>query len=97
MRISKVCRALSLILVIALQYELALAQEDRFDAGVAANERGHFATALRAWLPMAEEGVAEAQNNVGHMYERGWAWHKTMRWRCNGTGAQRIKTSQKLS
>ena len=71
MRISKVCRILSLIFVIVLQYELALAQDDRFDAGVAANERGHFATALRAWLPMAEEGVAEAQNNVGHMYERG--------------------------
>ena len=71
MRISKVCRTLSLILVIVLQYELALAQEDRFDAGVAANERGHFATALRAWLPMAEEGVAEAQNNVGNMYEKG--------------------------
>ena len=71
MRISKVFRTLSLIFVIVLQYELALAQEDRFDAGVAANERGHFATALRAWLPMAEKGVAEAQNNVGHMYERG--------------------------
>ncbi len=71
MSISMVYRTLSLILVIVLQYKLALAQEDRFDAGVAANERGHFATALRAWLPMAEEGVAEAQNNVGHMYEKG--------------------------
>ena len=55
----------------ALSQSTILAQEDRFDAGVAATERGHFATALRAWLPLAEEGVAEAQNNVGHMYEKG--------------------------
>ncbi len=55
----------------ALNPVITLAQADRFDAGVAANERGHYATALRAWLPMAEEGVAEAQNNVGHMYEKG--------------------------
>lgn len=55
----------------ALNPAITLAQADRFDAGVAANERGHYATALRAWLPMAEEGVAEAQNNVGHMYEKG--------------------------
>ena len=55
----------------ALHPITTLAQADRFDAGVSANERGHHATALRAWLPMAEEGVAEAQNNVGHMYEKG--------------------------
>lgn len=55
----------------ALNPATTLAQADRFDAGVSANERGHYATALRAWLPMAEEGVAEAQNNVGHMYEKG--------------------------
>lgn len=48
-----------------------VAQDDRFQAGVAAEARGHFATALRAWLPLAEEGIPEAQNNVGHMYERG--------------------------
>ena len=59
--------ALTFAIYCVLSQSTVLAQEDRFDAGVAANERGHFATALRAWLPLAEEGVAEAQNNVGHM------------------------------
>jgi TPR repeat protein len=48
------------------------AQEDAaFDAGVAAMARGHYATAIRAWLPLAEAGLAQAQNNLGHMYEEG--------------------------
>ena len=51
---------------------LLASQEDRFSAGLAAKERGHYATALRSWLPMAEAGNAEAQNNVGHMYEEGF-------------------------
>ena len=48
-----------------------LAQQDRFESGLASKDRGHYATALRAWLPMAESGNAEAQNNVGYMYEEG--------------------------
>jgi len=50
---------------------IALAQQDRFESGLASKDRGHYATALRAWLPMAESGNAEAQNNVGYMYEEG--------------------------
>ena len=49
----------------------ALAQEDRFESGLAAKERGHFATAIKAWLPIAEAGNPEAQNNLGFMYEDG--------------------------
>ena len=50
----------------------ALAQgELTFDAGLAAKDRGHFATAIRSWLPLAEAGSAEAQNNIGHMFEEG--------------------------
>ena len=48
-----------------------LAQQDRFESGLASKDRGYYATALRAWLPMAEAGNAEAQNNVGYMYEEG--------------------------
>ena len=50
---------------------VVLAQQDRFESGLASKDRGHYATALRAWLPMAEAGNAEAQNNVGYMYEEG--------------------------
>lgn len=54
-----------------LSLPLAAQDELSFDAGLAAMERGHFATAIRAWLPLAESGSAEAQNNLGHMYEEG--------------------------
>ena len=47
------------------------AQQDRFESGLASKDRGHYATAIRAWLPMAEAGNPEAQNNVGYMYEEG--------------------------
>jgi TPR repeat protein len=53
---------------------LAFAQTDsetQFAAGLAAKDRGHYATAMRAWLPLANSGVLEAQNNMGHMYEEG--------------------------
>ena len=45
--------------------------ETQFAAGLAAKDRGHYATAMRAWLPLANSGVFEAQNNMGHMYEEG--------------------------
>ena len=54
-----------------LYNSVLLAQQDRFESGLASKDRGHYATALRAWLPMAEAGNAEAQNNVGYMYEEG--------------------------
>ena len=44
-------------------------------------------------LPMAEEGVAEAQNNVGHMYEKGLVSHK-MQWLCNGIVAAEQELSE---
>jgi hypothetical protein len=66
------------------QAPAAFAQADRFEAGLAAKERGHYATALRSWLPMAESGNAEAQNNVGHMYEEGFgvsqSYSEAMEW-----------------
>ena len=37
----------------------------------AAYSRGDYATAFKIWLPLAEQGSAEAQRNVGRMYERG--------------------------
>ncbi len=42
-----------------------------FDEGVAAYKRGDYATALREWLPLAEQGVAYAQFNLGVMYRNG--------------------------
>ncbi len=41
------------------------------DEAVAAYERGDYATALREWRPLAEQGVASAQHNLGILYDRG--------------------------
>lgn len=62
----------------------ASAQQETFDAGLAAKNRGHYATAIRAWLPLAEQGNPAAQNNIGHMHEEGLgvrqSYTEAMRW-----------------
>ncbi len=42
-----------------------------FDEGVAAAKRGDYATALREWRPLAEQGNGDAQYNLGIMYKNG--------------------------
>ncbi len=39
--------------------------------GVAARQRGDYATAIRIWRPLAEQGHARAQSNLGFMYSNG--------------------------
>ena len=41
------------------------------DEGVAAYDRGDYAAALREFRPLAEQGNAKAQNNLGLMYVGG--------------------------
>jgi hypothetical protein len=42
-----------------------------FDEGVAAYLRGDYATALRLWRPLAEQGDADAQARLGLLYDLG--------------------------
>jgi len=42
-----------------------------FTAGMEAYERGDFETALAEWRPLAEQGVAEAQYNLGLIHQHG--------------------------
>ena len=42
-----------------------------FQKGLTAYESGDYATALREWYPLAEQGVAESQYNLGVMYDKG--------------------------
>ncbi len=42
-----------------------------WDEGVAAAKRGDYATALREWRPLAEQGSADAQFFLGVMYHKG--------------------------
>ena len=42
-----------------------------FQKGLTAFQSGDFATALREWTPLAEQGDAFAQHNLGAMYHKG--------------------------
>ena len=42
-----------------------------FEDGLAAYNRGDYATALQVWRPLAEQGDARAQFNLSFMYEDG--------------------------
>ena len=42
-----------------------------YEAGLGAYERGDYATALREWRPLAEQGIADAQFNLGQLYANG--------------------------
>ena len=42
-----------------------------FQKGFTAHESGDYATALREWTPLAEQGHADAQYNLGLMYANG--------------------------
>ena len=62
------------ILLLGLTLAVSLgssAQSNRFEAGIAAMNRGRFAVAYRSWLPLAEAGMPEAQLNIGLLYQNG--------------------------
>lgn len=42
-----------------------------FYTGVVAYNKGDYATALREWVPLAQKGHPNAQNNLGVMYREG--------------------------
>ena len=42
-----------------------------FQKGYAAAQSGDYATALREWRPLAEQGDSDAQNWLGFMYAKG--------------------------
>ena len=46
-------------------------REDQLRAGLAAMDRQHYATAMRAWYDLAAAGDPQAQHNIGYLYEEG--------------------------
>ena len=60
----------TLAVVVALLFSAGSSWAD-FDDGVAALNRGDYATAFRELLPYAEQGNAGAQNTLGVMYDKG--------------------------
>ncbi len=58
------------VLVLALALSAHVLAAD-YQAGVDAADRGDYAAALKEWRPLAEQGHAGAQNNLGFMYDHG--------------------------
>ncbi len=54
--------------------------------GLAAYKRGDYATAMRLWRPLAEQGHATAQSNLGVMYAEGRGvpqdYAEAVKWYC---------------
>ena len=74
MRAPKVCNAamkrvtaFAVLLVV-----LAAPAWGGWDEGMVAYKRGDYATALREWRPLAEQGNALAQFNLALMYKNGY-------------------------
>ena len=65
----------SLLIVAALLMMAAVsppAMAGDFDKGMTTYNRGDYAAALAEWRPLAEQGLAKAQHNLGLMYDKGW-------------------------
>ena len=45
--------------------------EQQFQQGLTAYEQSNYQTAFKLWLPMAEQGDANVQFNLGVMYAKG--------------------------
>ncbi len=63
-------RGATVLLAVVILLVAAPAWAD-FEAGMEAYDRGDYATALKEWRPLAEQGIARAQSNLGSMYEYG--------------------------
>jgi TPR repeat protein len=69
-----------------------------FEDGLAAHARGDYAAAMRLWRPLADQGNANAQNNLGAMYARAAkvSPRPTIRLRRVGTERRPIRATPSL-
>lgn len=63
-------KTLAIAVVVLFSIGVPSTQAD-MGKGEKAFSLGNYAMALREWWPLAEQGVAEAQSNLGHMYKLG--------------------------
>ena len=61
-------RLLMLIVALLVSGAAVPAVAGPLEDGLEAYEKGDYATALRLWRPLAEQGDADAQSNLGLMY-----------------------------
>ena len=55
----------------SIQPTVTAAQQASLDQAFAAAQQGDYATALSVYRPLADQGLARAQNNLGLMYDNG--------------------------
>jgi TPR repeat protein len=60
----------ALVIIVSLGTAGAVCAQD-VDKGLSAAQSGDFATALKEWTVLAEQGDADAQYNLGFMYDTG--------------------------
>ena len=65
------CSLKRIAIMASLMLVLACTANSDFKGGLAAYERGDYVTAMREWLPLAKQGFASAQHNIGLMYRKG--------------------------
>ena len=65
----KIFKHLAFSALLAISVSGANAQD--YDKGMAAYNAGDFQAALKEWMPLAESGDANAQDNIGIMYAEG--------------------------
>ena len=61
-----------LLMVSLLTFAGGMAIAQDYDAGLKAFQAGDFQTALKEWNPLADQGHAGAQYNLGIMYANGY-------------------------
>ena len=66
-------KLLNTILIVQLCLLTSLSMSADFQKGWEAIERKDYATALQEFKPLAEQGVAEAQYNLGVIYDNGYS------------------------
>ena len=59
------------LVAVALFAGVVMANAADFDVGFEAHQRGDYATALRIFRQLAEQGDASAQYNLAFMYDNG--------------------------
>ena len=71
----------SLALAITLLVgSVSVATAQDYDKGLKAAQAGDFQTALQEWRPLAEEGDADAQYNLGMMCRSGRCHAEAVKW-----------------
>ena len=64
-------KRITLILATVLSLAFSQASAQDLNKGLEAAKAGDYATALQEWKPLAEQGDADAQYNLGVMYDNG--------------------------